>query len=63
MTIQELYDTCDNINMFTKVFIMDTDRNTLVWNKMLADIFSCNLLQSEVEHYKMINDEVIIWIV
>lgn len=62
MTIQNLYSTCDNINFFTKVFIMDSERNILVWNKMLSEV-SDNLLQLEVECFKIIGDEVIIWIV
>lgn len=62
MTIQNLYDTCDNINFFNKVFIMDSERNILVWNKMLSAV-SDNLLQLEVECFKIIGDEVIIWIV
>lgn len=63
MTIQNLYSTCDNINFFlTKVFIMDSERNILVWNKMLSAV-SDNLLQLEVECFKIIGDEVIIWIV
>lgn len=62
MTIQNLYSTCDNINFLTKVFIMDSERNILVWNKMLSAV-SDNLLQLEVECFKIIGDEVIIWIV
>lgn len=62
MTIQNLYSTCDNINFFlTKVFIMDSERNILVWNKMLSAV-SDNLLQLEVECFKIIGDEVIIWV-
>ena len=62
MTIQDLYESCDNINLFTKVFITDSERNILVWNKMLSEV-SSNLLQLEVEHFKIIDEEVIIWIV
>ena len=63
MTIQNLYSTCDNINFFlTKVIIMDSERNILVWNKMLSAV-SDDLLQLEVECFKIIGDEVIIWIV
>lgn len=62
MTIQNLYSTCDNINFLTKVFVMDFERNILVWNKMLSEV-SDNLLQLEVECFKIIGDEVIIWIV
>lgn len=61
MTIQDLYESCDNINLFTKVVIMDSERNILVWNKMFSAV-SSNLLQLEVEHFKIIDDEVIIWI-
>lgn len=63
MTIQNLYSTCDNINFFlTKVFIMDSERNILVWNKLLSEV-SDNLLQLEVKCFKIIGDEVIVWIV
>lgn len=62
MTIQDLYESCDNINLFTKVVITDSERNILVWNKMLSAV-SSNLLQLEVEHFKIIDEEVIIWIV
>jgi hypothetical protein len=62
MTIQNLYSMCDNINFFlTKVFIMDAERNILVWNKMLSAV-SDNLLQLEVECFKIIGDEVLIWV-
>lgn len=61
MTIQDLYDTCDNINLFTRVYIMDTDRNQLVWNKLLSEV-SYNLLQLEVKYFKIVDDGVLIWI-
>ena len=61
MTIQDLHDTCDNINLFTRVYIMDTDRNQLVWNKMLSEV-SYNLLQLEVEYFKIVDNGVLIWI-
>ena len=61
MTIQDLHDSCDNINLFTRVYIMDTDRNQLVWNKLLSEV-SYNLLQLEVKYFKIVDDGVLIWI-
>ena len=61
MTIQDLHDSCDNINLFSRVYIMDTDRNQLVWNKLLSEV-PYNLLQLEVEYFKIVNDGVLIWI-
>ena len=61
MTIQDLHDTCDNINLFTRVYIMDTDRKQIVWNKMLSEV-SYDLLQLEVEYFKFVDDGVLIWI-
>ena len=48
------------IFFFTKVVITDSEQNILVWNKMLSAVPS-NLLQLEVEHFKIIDEEVIIW--
>lgn len=63
MTIRDLYDTCDNINLFTKVFIFDAEQNSLVWNKLFSEV-QCPFLQLEVEfeHFKIIGDEVLIWV-
>lgn len=40
---------------------MGSGRNILVWNKMLSEV-SDNILQLEVERFKIIGDEVIIWV-
>lgn len=40
---------------------MDTDRNQLVWNKLLSEV-PYNLLQLEVEYFKLVDDGVLIWI-
>lgn len=61
MTIEDVYDRCDNINLFTKTFIIDTEENSLVWNKMFSEV-PCSFLQLEVEHFKIIGDEVLIWV-
>lgn len=61
MTIEDLYDKSDNINLFTKTFILDDEQNLLVWNKMFSEV-QCPFLQLEVEHFKIIGDEVLIWV-
>lgn len=61
MTIEDLYDKSDNINLFTKTFILDDEQNPLVWNKMFSEV-QCPFLQLEVEHFKIIGDEVLIWV-
>lgn len=61
MTIEDLYDKSDNINLFTKTFILDVEQNPLVWNKMFSEV-QCSFLQLEVEHFKIIGDEVLIWV-
>lgn len=60
MTIETLYDICDNICLVTKVFVIDTDHNPLVWNKIFSEVPD-SVLQLEVEHYKIIGNEVLIW--
>lgn len=61
MTIQDLHDTCDNLNLYTKVFIVDSDRTPLLWNKMFLEV-SYDLLQLKVEYFKIAGNEVIIWV-
>lgn len=61
MTIEDAYDKCDNINLFTKMFILDTEQTPLVWNKMLSGV-QYPFLQLEVEHFKIIGDEALIWV-
>ena len=61
MTIEDLYDKSDNINLFTKTFILDAEQNPLVWNKMFSEV-QCPFNQLEVEHFKIIGDEVLIWV-
>lgn len=61
MTIETLYAICDNIDLVTKVFVIDTDHYPLVWNKMFSEVPG-TILQLEVKHYKMIDNEVLIWV-
>lgn len=62
MTIKDLFDHCDNINLFSNTFILNEDKIVLVWNKIFDDV-PCAYRLLEIDHYKIIDDDVLIWIV
>lgn len=62
MTIKDLYDICDQMTIFTKCFIINSDRVVIACNTMYMDLpVSASVLQ--IEHYRfMTDDEVFIWV-
>lgn len=61
MTVKDLYACCDNINIYTKTFIINFDQHPLFWNDVFGNIAG-ELLEKEVIQFKVINDEVVIWV-
>lgn len=62
MTIKDLYDICDQMTIFTKCFIINSDRVVIAYNTMYQDLpVSASVLQ--IEHYRfMSDDEIFIWV-
>ena len=62
MTIKDLYDICDQMTIFTKCFIINSDRVVIAYNTMYQDLpVSATIFQ--IEHYRfMSDDEVFIWV-
>lgn len=62
MTIKDLYDICDQMTIFTKCYIINSDRVVIAYNTMYQDLpVSASVLQ--IEHYRfMTDDEVFIWV-
>lgn len=63
MTIRELYDICDQMNVITKCFIINSDSDVIAWNTPYVVIHE-SVDDFQIEHYRFIaDDEVIIWVV
>lgn len=62
MTIKDLYDICDQMTIFTKCSIVNSDRVVIAYNTMYQNLpVSASVLQ--IEHYRfMSDDEVFIWV-
>lgn len=62
ITVKDLYGYCDNINIYTKTFIINSDHCPMFWNDVFGNV-QCELLEKEVIHFKTLNDdEVLIWV-
>lgn len=63
MTISKLYDICDQMTIYTKCFIINSDRVVIAWNTLYMNI-PVSATAFQIEHYRfMADDEVIIWVV
>ena len=62
MTIEDLYEKCDLINIYTKVFIIDSDRCIKTWGTTYENLTN-NICRLLIDHFTMIgNNEVIVWV-
>ena len=62
MKIEDLYDICDQMDTYTKCFIISPENVAIVWGTRYGDI-SVQLTKIQIEHYKfMADDEVLIWV-
>lgn len=62
MRIKDLYDICDQMTIFTKCFIINSDRVVIAYNTMYQDL-SVSAVSFQIEHFRfMSDDEVFIWV-
>ena len=62
MTIKDLYDICDQMTIFTKCFIINSDRVVIAYNTMYQDL-PVSATDLQIEHYRFMSDsEVFIWV-
>lgn len=62
MTISNLYEICDQMTIFTKCFIINSDRAVIAYNTMYQDL-PVSATTFQIEHYRfMSDDEVFIWV-
>lgn len=61
MTIEELYDLCDNVNSETVASIISVMQSITVWRKQFS-LFPSTLLHTPIKHYELIGNEVVIWV-
>lgn len=62
MTIKDLYDICDQMTIFTKCFIISSDRVVIAYNTMYQDL-PVSATDFLIEHFRfMTDDEVFIWV-
>lgn len=49
MTIKDLYDICDQMTIFTKCYIINSDRVVIAYNTMYQDLpVSASVLRSSI---------------
>ena len=52
MTIKDLYNICDQMTIYTKCFIINSDRVVIAYNTMYMDLpVSAN--DFRIEHYRI----------
>lgn len=62
MTIEDLYNICDQMNIYTKCFIINSDRVVIAYNTMYMDL-PVSATTFLIEHFRfMTDDEVLIWV-
>lgn len=62
MPIKDLYDICDQMNIYTKCFVISPENVAIVWGTRYGDL-SVQLAELQIEHFRfMADDEVLIWV-
>lgn len=62
MTITDLYDICDQMNIYTKCFVISPENVVIAWGTLYGDI-PVELAKLQIEHFKfVVDDEVLIWV-
>ena len=62
MTIEDLYTTCDLINIYTKMYIIDSDQAVKAWATEYGNL-PYSIATLVIDHFTVVgNDEVVVWI-
>ena len=62
MTIKDLYNICDQMTIYTKCFIINSDRVAIAWNTIYMNL-PVSATNLQIEHYRFVSeDEVFIWV-
>lgn len=62
MTIEDLYNICDQMTIFTKCLIINSDRVVIAYNTKYMDL-PVSATTFLIEHFRfMADDEVFIWV-